>query len=376
MTWFKSQSENELEMLADLEGLTGLKLTQRDVNREEVIKIKQLAIAFSHAYAQLDRVADDFFPASASEQAREKHLAARQMEGRSGAQFSNGTIQHTGDEGTVIATGNRIRRISDGKLFFLKADATIDGDGQVEAGYQSVLSGQDQDIDILNDAFEMISPQTGVDTPCTNTSRFLDGRNIETPEEMLERIEINDQDLDTGGNLLAYERLARKASDAVTSAHAIKNPRGDDTVNTIITSGTTDIEAAVLNGDAVERVPSGDLIALVQAYVVAHNPTTDDHQTIGPTEDDFDSTVTYDLYDETLRTLVDTAITQVWKIFVYSAISGEPVDPTDLERRIDAKVGHLILRRRVSNFGMSSPQYVVPDGHILKPHTLTMGGFA
>jgi uncharacterized phage protein gp47/JayE len=375
VTWFKSPSEVETEMLADLESLTGFKLSASDTSREEVIKIKQASIAFSHLYAQIDRVADDFFPGSSSEQGLVKHLASRQMSGREAAQPSSGTIQHTGTPGTVILATNRIRRKSDGKLFYLLANATIGGGGTVTASYQSVLSGQAQNVDITDDDFEMVTPQTGVDNACTNTTRFLDGRDIETAEEMLARIEAHDRDDDTGGNLEAYQRWAKEASDAVVSAKAVKNPRGPDTVDTIITSGTTDIAAAVENGDPVERIPSGGLLTTVQAYILSKNPTTDDHQTIGPVEDNFDSTVTYDLYDESLRTDVDAEITKVWKIYVYGVLSGAEADPTALERAIDAKVGHLIVRRRVSDFGIGTPPYTVPEGHILKPRTLTLASF-
>jgi uncharacterized phage protein gp47/JayE len=375
MSWFRTQAVIEADMLQDLEDLTGLKLSSDDVSREEVIKIKQAAIAIEHVYAQIDRVADDFFPGSASEPALEKHLAARGMSGREAAQPSNGTIRHTGTVGTVILTGNRVRRTSNGALYYLKADATIGAGGTVDAAYQSVLDGQAQNDDILDDDFEMVTPQAGVDTACLNVARFLDGRDIETPAEMLERIRIHDQEPDTGGNLIAYERFAKEASDAVVTAQAIKNPRGQDTVDVVITSGTTDIEAAVLNGDSVERVPSDALVAAVQAYVEEQNPTTDDVLVVKPTEDNFDSTITYDLYDETLRDQVDIALTQVWKIYVYSVQSGEDADPTALERAIDAKVGHLVVRRRVSNFGGGSPNYSVPEGHILKPHTLTLGAF-
>lgn len=376
MSWFRSQAEIELDMLADLEDITGLKLSSTDVSREEVIKIKQQAIAFSHAYAQIDRVADDIFPGSASKEALIKHLAADELPDQEAAQPSSGTIGHTGTVGEVILAGNRVRQKSSGKLFYLLADATVGDDGTVEGAYRSVLSGQDQNIDLLDDDFEMVVRQDGIDDACTNVTRFLDGRDLETPAEMLARIQTRERDEDTGGNLTAYERFAKEASDAVVSAHAIKNPRGDGTVDTVITSGTTDIEAAVLNGDPVERVPSEELIATVQAYVILHNPTTDDHQTIGPTEENFDTTVTYDLYDETLRPQVEVKIAQVWKIFVYSILSGDDADPTDLERRIDAKVGHLIRRRRVTNFDGATPQYTVPEGHILKPRTLTQQSFA
>ncbi|MGZ3687133.1 MAG: baseplate J/gp47 family protein [Bdellovibrionota bacterium] len=373
MPWFRTQADIEADMLADLDALTGLKLSQTDVSREEVIKIKQQAIAFSHAYASIDRVADDGFPGSASVQALVDHLAARQMPGREGAQPSVGTIQHTGTIGTVILAGNRVRQKSTGKLFYLLANATIDGTGQILASYNSVLSGQDQNVDVVDDAFEMVAPQTNIDNACTNTTRFLDGRDLETPEEMLARIQIHDQNLDTGGNLVAYERFAHEASPAVVSAQAIKTPRGPNTVNTVITSGTTDIVAAVEAGVPVERVPSGDLIALVQAYILTKNPVTDDHLTIAPTEDAFDTTVQYDLYDETLRPTVDAAITVVWKIFVYTALSGQDVDPTTLERQIDAKVGHLIKRRRVLDFGGGGePEYTVPQGHLITPGVLTL----
>jgi uncharacterized phage protein gp47/JayE len=375
MSWFRSPSEIEADMLADLEALTGLKLSSSDVSREEVIKIKQMSIALSHATAQIDRAADDFFPGSATLQALRKHLQTRQMPDQELAQPSKGTIEHTGVAGTVILAGNRVRQKSSGKLFFLLADATIGLGGTVDALYQSVLSGSDQNVDVVNDDFEMVSPQANVDDACTNITRFLDGRDDETAAEILARIQAHDQGENTGGNLEAYEAFAKAASDAVVTAKSIKAPRGPDTVDTVITAGTTDIEAAVRSGNAVERVPSDALVATVQAYIVARNPTTDDHQTVKPIEDNFDSTITYDLFDETQRTAVDAEITKIWQIFVYSAKSDETVDPTTLERQIDGSVGHLIVRRRVSNFGGGSPQYTVPSGHILKPHTLTLQAF-
>lgn len=371
MSWFKSADDIVLDMVADFYFLTGQQLSPTDLSREEIIKIRQMSIQFSHAYAQIDRAADDIFPGSASLTGLINGLAARQMDPRIDAAPSTGTIQRTGTAGQIILAGARMRRISDGSLFYQFADATLDGMGQVLTVYKSVLSGQNQNIDILNDQFTAVSPQALVDNAGTNSTLFTDGRDIETPQEILARITQHDQAPNTGGNLIAYEEMAAAASGLVVTAQAIKQPRGAGTVDIVITSGTTDIAAAVENDESVTRIPSDDLLATVQAYIDAHDPTTDDALAIAPVEDFFDTTIAYELIDETQRSLVSVKVNQIWQIFVYSAPSNQYVDPTALERLIDAQLGFLMIRRRVSNFNGGTPQYLVPEGHLLKPGTLT-----
>lgn len=368
---FKTPTEILAEMLADYKGLTGIEFGVNDLHREEVIKMMPLAGALSMQRAELQRVDDDTYPASSSEEGLEKHLKAKQLPDRAEAQPSSGVIRFTGDDGVNIpANFTQVRRLLDGKVYVAIGSAVITG-GFADVTFQSLLKGSAQNIDALEQSFQLITPISGVDASCKNQTQFRSGRDRETPAEMLERIQAADRQDDTGGNIPAYEGWAKEADDRVVTARALKNPRGAGTVDTVITAGTSDIAAAVEAGQPVLRLPSQDLVDVVQAYILLKNPTTDDHQTVIPEEQAFNITVHYSLLDEALRSSVDVTIMKLAKVFIYEARSGDVLHPTDLERRIDETVGHLIDERRVSNFG-ASPEYQVPNAKILTPGTITL----
>jgi uncharacterized phage protein gp47/JayE len=369
---FKTPQQVLQEMLDDHEQITGTRLDPADFSREEVIKFYPIAGAISGMYAALVKSDDDRYPQSASTQGLRKALAARQLPDQIQAQPSDGVIALTATPGSVFLAGKQVKRNLDGKIYVATAGGAVGVGGTIEIPFVSLLSGQDQNIDVVGDEFTLVTPVAGFDAACESTTEFRNGRNLETDGEMLARIEEHDRNDDTGGNLRAYERMAKAASPLVVTAKAIKQPRGGGTVDTVITSGTTDIEAAVYAGDPVSRLPSNALITAVQAYIVENNPTTDDHQTIGPTEQSFNSTLSLGLYDESLRLTVEAEITKIWKVFVYTAVSGEIIFPTDLERRIDQKLGHLIKSRRVSDFGVGVPGLLVPNNKIMAPGTLTI----
>lgn len=368
---FRVPADVLTDMLADHKSITGIALSPIDLRREEVIKYFTVAGAISSMTAQAQRGYDDFFPGSASEDGLISHLRSRQLPGRIAAHVSSGTVRHTGVDGTVIGIGAQLSRDSDGSVVVAVTTGTIAG-GILDVTYESVADGADQNLSDLDQTFTMLTSITGADTSVQNTTQFINGRNLETPAEMLTRIEAHDQGDDTGGNLIAYETWAKEASGSVVTAKAIKDARGANTVNTVITSGTTDIEATVRSGGTVTRLPGTDLINLVQAYILDRNPVTDDHLTVAPTEENFPSTIRFDVYDATQRTAVGNEITALWKIFVYEARSGEQMLPTELERRIDASAGHLLKARRVETFGGADNSYTVPNGKLETPGVLTL----
>ena len=367
---FKTPREIVIEMCADYKNLTGLDLSPDDTNREEIIKMWTYAGAISMMRSDLRRTYDDNFPASSSTEGLIKHLSSRQMSDRIQPQSSTGIVRITGVDGTAIPLNQQIKRKLDGKIYTSIQNGTISG-GFVDLSFQSVLTGADQNMDQLDQEFSLVIPVVGADTACFNQTQFLSGRDLETPGEMLGRIQHHDRDDNSGGNLTAYEAFAAAASSQVVTATAIKNPRGIGTVNTVITSGTTDIESAVRNGVPVLRLPSSDLLTIVQNYILSKNPTTDDHLTIAPTETPFNATIKFSLYDETLRTIVASEITKLAQIYIYQARSSQTIYPTELERRIDASVGDLIKQRFVENFSVGSPEYTLGNSSLLVPSTIT-----
>ena len=361
-------------MLSDYKNLTGVNLSPDDLNREEVIKFWTFAGAISMARSELRRYYDDIFPASSSVEGLEKHLSARMMPSRKLPQPSTGVVRITGTNGVAIPIGTNIKLKLDGKIYTSISNGTISG-GFVDITFQSVLTGAAQNMDQLNQEFSLTVPIVGVDQACFNQTQFLSGRDLETSGEMLARIQENDRDDNSGGNLAAYEAWALAASPQVVTATAIKTPRGIGTVNTVITSGTTDIESSVRNGQPVLRLPSATLINTVQSYITSKNPVTDDHLTVAPTETPFNLTVKFSLYDETLRSLVSAEISNLAKIYVYQARPGQFIYPTELEKRIDASIGDLILQREVSNFSGGTASYQLGIAELLVLNTITLTTF-
>ena len=378
---FKTPSQITQELLDEYKDITAIELSPNDLGREEVIKFRSLSVVISGLRAELQRIEDDTFPQSASEQALERHLAARLLAARAAPQRSNGvcTFEVTAVPVSIPAQTVFARDL-DGKLFrTIEAFSSSSSDaiGNVNLQCESVDVGQATNIEVESGVqFTLSSSVPNVAAAVLSATQFRDGRDQESPSEMLSRIQTFDRRRDTGGNLVAYERFAREASSQVVTAKAIDEPRGPNTVDVVITSGTSNIRQAVENGEAITRLPSSALVSTVQDYVREMCPTTDDAEVVMPTESEFDITVSYELYDESLRAAVDVEIKKEVEIYIYSAKAGDTLYPTELERLIDARVGHLIRSRRVADFGESSLTFTVPNGEILIPGTTTIQGFS
>jgi uncharacterized phage protein gp47/JayE len=374
--YFKQTSDIVQEMCDDFQAITGTTLDKNDVTDERVAKFYPFAGALSTFYAKLQQVYDNIFPASSDEESLRRDLAARQLADQKQPQSSNGKIKITGTNGTVVPAGSQIKRLLDGAIYVTQASATIGSvvSGYVEVTVESAETGADKNLDQLNQPFTLISTISGADQDCVNTTQLLDGRDLETADEMLVRIQIHDRDENSGGNLAAYEAWARESNAEVVTAKAIKQPRGPSTVDVVITSGTTDIAAAVNNDEAVTRLPSNDLIAAVQTYIEGLNPVTDDVLVLGPTEQSFNVTMTYKLYNDSPanRSSAEQQLLKIIKIFIYSAQSQQTISPTDLERSIDTFMADLLKERTVANFDGLVAAYTVPDDAILSPGTITI----
>jgi uncharacterized phage protein gp47/JayE len=372
---FKSTREVVQQMCDDHKNITGITLTPDQIDHPQVIKFYSNAGAISSLYSELQRTVNDFFPFSASVEANRKHLKTRSLPDQIPAGKSHGQIQFTLTAAATIPVGTQAKRKSDGALYQSIQAGSGSGAGNLAIFFESVDAGFDKNLDSLNQPFDLVIPITGVNTACVNVSKFLDGRDLETPAEMLDRILKHDRDSDSGGNSVAYERWAREASNEVVAAKCLRQVRGADTVDLIVTAGTTDIEAAVEAGIAVNRIPSDTLITTVQNYVAIQNPVTDDVLVKKPLEQSFNSNVKYSLISESVanRAYVDGIITKVWKTFVYKARPLDVLSPTELERAIDKRVGDLIKERNAENFNGATTYFQVPADKILTPGVLTLG---
>ncbi len=350
-------------------------LSPDDLNDERVLKFWPVATAISSFRAELVQVDDDTYPQSSSEQGLEKHLIARRLPERIKPQPSTGVIRFSGTQGTAITTGRQIKRKKDGRLYVTIGTGTIGVAGYSDVVCQSLQKGNIQNLDETDQEFEMVVPVAGIDNLCHNTSKFLGGRDLESPGEMLERVQDDIRDERSGGNIPSYETWAREASDEVVSATTIRHVRGLGTVDTVITSGTTNFEQALIDGQPIERLPSEDLLARVQAYIVSENPTTDMHLTVAPTVQPFDLQIYFDLYSESLRSQVAPVVDRLAKVFLYSAKPGDILNPTQLHRSIDARIGHLIKALRVGDLDGVNKYFIVPSNKILDPGVISLEAF-
>jgi uncharacterized phage protein gp47/JayE len=372
---FVATSDIVQEMVDDYKSITGITLDPNNFDDSYVAKFWAEAGAVSSMYAQVQRVLNDFFPATASTEALVQHLSTRAMPGQIQPQPSSGQIKLTGNAaGIAVAAGTQVKRVSDGAVFTAIQDGVTGSDFTVILFFQSASTGNVQNLDSYNQPFTLTTAIAGMKTACVNSSLFLDGRDLETDAEMRARIQAHDQDDNSGGNQTAYETWATIASNQVVTAKTIRLPRGADTVDTYITAGTSDIAAAVQAGQPVTRLPSADLLATVQAYILARNPVTDDHLTKAPIEIPFDVNFAYDLFTETAsnRTYVNGIITKVIQTYIYQARPLDVITSTAIERLVDQAIGDQISERHCADLGGSVGHYQVPAINILTPRTITL----
>lgn len=364
------------QMCDDLREKTAGKIvvSPNDLNDEFAIKFWPVATAIASFRAELVQTDDNTYPQSSSEQGLEKILISRSLPPRIQNQPSTGLIRFTGVDGTAIAPGNQIKRKKDGRLYVTIGSGTIAA-GVADVVCQSLQKGNIQNLDEVNQDFDLVIPILDVDNACKNTGKFLGGRDLESPGEMLDRILTDIRDDRSGGNIPSYETWAREASGEVVSAKSIRHVRGLGTVDTVITAGTTNFEESLINGQPIERMPSDALIATVQAYIEQQNPTTDSHETVKPTELNFNVAVYFDLYDETVRSQVTPIVDRLARVFIYQAKPSDVLNPTQLHRMIDARVGHLIKALRVGDLDGVNKYFIVPSNKILTPNVITLGVF-
>lgn len=374
-TVFKATRDIVQEMCDDFKNITGVTLTPDQIDDSNVIKFWTYAGAISSFYSTAQQVINNFFPASADADSLRKHLATRNLTDQILAQKSHGQLQFISSTvGTDIPVGTQVKRLSNGLLYQSIQDGVIDSTGKATIFFESIDAGNVTNISASGEPFQLVQPITGITPSCLSTTKFLDGRDLETNAEMVARIQAHDQDENSGGNIVAYQDWAKVASSEVVTAKGIKNPRGAGTVDVVITSGTSDIASAVRNGQTVVRQPSSVLIAKVLAYILQMNPVTDDVQVYGPTEVSLNIAFAYSLHTETTanRAYVNGIITQTIQIYLYSARPLDVLKPSEIERAVDLAIGDQISERRCGNLAGTQSYYQIAANNVVSPGTITL----
>ncbi len=247
----------------------------------------------SGVYADIEKVSLDPFPQSARREALLRHKFAYFNESSfSPATVSVGSVLLTGDAlAGPFTAGLQLTHAQTGNTYQTAEDVTLDGDGEGTVEIQSVLAGQNQNLE-AGATLSIGSPPAGLDSTATvDADGIKDGTNEEDEDRASQRILNRMRSSARGGNDNDYIEWALASDPAVTSASVLRYPIGLGTVGVIITSGTTDIDAAVDNDEVIDFTPSDDLIAIAQAYIESVNPTTACAFVYGPDLVELDVTV-------------------------------------------------------------------------------------
>ena len=246
---FRAVREIVQDMCDDHKAITGVELTPDMLDNTIVIKFYDDAGALSLLYSAVQQVANDSQPATASKEARIEHLRTRQMSTQIPAQKSHGQITFTVTKAVSIpANSTQVKRLSDGAIFVAIQAGSATGAGQVTLYFESADSGNDKNLDSSNQPFTLITPIDGVNPACTNASLFLDGRDLETSDEMLERIQAHDRDALGGGQVLITRARRGDSGPTIASRFLLRLEA--------MTGGVTRAPRLMRWADAIDR-PAG-----------------------------------------------------------------------------------------------------------------------
>ncbi len=225
--------------------------------------------------ADIDRVGQDAFPQNARREALLRWKQALfNVSTFDPATVAIGNVALTGDPAAAFTAGLQMTHVASGNVYAVTTSGVLDGTGNGSAEIQSILAGQAQNLQ-PGAQLSISAAPVGIDGAAfVDADGISDGTNEEDEARLSLRVLNRLQEAARGGNDNDYVEWALESSPAVTSAAVLRYPMGAGTVAVIITSGTTDIDAAVDAGDVVDFTPSPELIAIAEAYIEARNTTT------------------------------------------------------------------------------------------------------
>lgn len=244
------------------------------------IRAKVVGGVVAGVYADQRLAANDAFPQRARTDALQKFLeeyfGPDPVQGNFlPATQSEGFVAVSGDPFQVISQGIVLNYTPNGNSYVSVSGVTLGASGTGVIPVQSVAAGQDQN---LNSGAVVVfpSPPVGLNSQAVVASGGLaDARDPETPTQARARILERIRQPLSVGRESDYIQYAKLADPSVVSASVTRYPFGLGTVGVFITSGTTDIDAAVDNGEAINIIPSDALVDKVQDFLDINSPVTD-----------------------------------------------------------------------------------------------------
>lgn len=258
------------------------------------IRGRTVAGVASGLSTDIEKVGQDAFPQSARREALLRHIFAYFAENNfKPATVASGPMLVTGDAlAGPFTAGLQATHAQSGNVYVTTEEFSLNASGEGSVNVQSILAGQSQNLQ-TGAELAIGSPPSGLDsTGIVGTGGISDGTNEETEELAAQRVLDRMRSSARGGNEVDYIVWAKSVT-GVTGASLLRWVYGLGTVGVIITSGTTDIDAA-LDADppqAIDFTPSLDLIEDVQDYIDSVDPSTDCAFVFAPVEVEIDVTV-------------------------------------------------------------------------------------
>lgn len=287
---FPKPNEVSDEYLKTLKNLKPEVDIKNETDNDWFIRAKVYGGVLSGMYADQRKVSNDAFPQNARREAVERHLDLYFDRTFTPAQPAVGNVKVDGVSGLTFPALTDLLYDPNGNTYRSQSDVVLTGPtGLVPV--QSVSTGQAQNL-LEGAELSIPSPPAGFGATAEVFGGPLsDGKDLESTEEAVEAILARVRAPIAGGTRSDYEQYAQEAAASVNDVNVIEYYRGLGTVGIVFTAGTTDIDTAIDNGDAIVLVPSAALVATVQSVVDAQNPLTDCLTVLAAVEEPVDVTV-------------------------------------------------------------------------------------
>lgn len=219
--------------------------------------LSPVSMEFANAYSKLDEVLSKVFAQTAAKNGFSEELEKRCEEfgiSRKPGTAAVGQVVFTGNENIAIPIGTIIQT-SGGLQYVTTGSGTVQG-GKTEVNIQALKVGSAYNVpaNTINKLPVQIVGITGV----TNTEPTVGGTEIESNEELLNRLLLQVQKPATSGNINHYKIWATEVN-GVGDAIVIPTWNGPGTVKVIIL-------------DSNRRSPSQKLINEVTAHIEEERP--------------------------------------------------------------------------------------------------------
>lgn len=259
-------------------------LNINDKNSDFVIRGKAFSGLSSGLYGDLKKVNNDTFISSARLEALVLHGKDLSIDRQPATSAKSTDVLVTGTAGTVVSPGQLTFLYSPtGFLYTNSNGGTVDSFGNLHLSVQATATGQAGNV-AVPDSLVVVSPPSGINATADLVLPLTDGGDIESIDSYRSRLLSRRQQPPAGGNSFDYPDFGFEADPSVRSVFIKRWGRGPGTVDAYITTGTSDIDTAVTQGQAISRVPGSGILATVQAYYDSHVPLTDCPRILAPTE--------------------------------------------------------------------------------------------